>query len=312
MSAPCGVGTALSWSFTALRGHSPDSARTAFGPVRPARRFDALRVFAEAVLPCQLSLDGGPPCASALLQRSITAPPHRPAGPKTGTSDDASSPGLSCPSTHPGLADPFSAERPAPQRVASEVSVPPSRRTPPSLPRLATSERPWASPFKAFSSSRWVSLSGSLPSCRSSRRFAAPPWGAGGRERLQGLLPGSSSFCARFPEGTRGVDAFLGFSRPELSPPPSRLSAFNRGASPRTHSSGVTSTSACVTGSLGTEGSACPSRDCRLSSGLSPYDCRGAAALGVKGGLMVSPHSSGALQAARTDLCPLPTEPTEV
>lgn len=171
--------------------------------------------------------------------------------------------------------------------------------------RLSAPERPWASPFKAFSSSRWVSLSGSLPSCRSSRRFAAPPWGAGGRERLQGFLPGSSSCCTRIPEGTRGVDAFLGFSRPEPSPPPSRRTALGRGASPRTQSSGVTSTSACVTGSLGTEGSACPSRDCRLSSGLSPYDRRGTAALGVGGGLMVSPHGPGALQAARTDPCPL-------
>jgi hypothetical protein len=171
--------------------------------------------------------------------------------------------------------------------------------------RLSAPERPWASPFKAFSSSRWVSLSGPLPSCRSSRRFAAPPWGAGGRELLQGFLPGSSSCWPRIPEGTRTVDAFLGFTRPEPSPPPSRRPAFGRGASPRTHSSGVTSTSACVTGSLGTEGSAGPSRDCRLSSGLSPCDRRGAAALGVGGGLMVSPHGSGALQAARTDPCPL-------
>ena len=38
----------------------------------------------------------------------------------------------------------------------------------------------------------------------------------------------------------------------------------------------------------------------------------GTAALGLGGGLMVSPHGSGALQAARTDLCPLLTEPTEV
>jgi len=200
---------------------------------------------------------------------------------------------------------PRSVSRPRFRHLHRDVHRHPSRS-------LSAPERPWASPFKAFSSSRWVSLSGPLPSCRSSRRFAAPPCGAGGRERLQGLLPDASSCCTRIPEGTRGVDAFLGFSRPELSPPPSRRSAFNHGASPRTHSSGVTSTSACVTGSLGTEGSACPSRDCLLSSGLSPCDCRGAAALGVGGGLMVSPHGSGALQAARTDPCPLTTEPTEV
>jgi hypothetical protein len=74
--------------------------------VVPARRFDALRAFAGAVLPSRLAPDGGPPCAFAPLQRSITAPPHGPAGPKTGMSDDASSPGLLDPSTRHGTADP--------------------------------------------------------------------------------------------------------------------------------------------------------------------------------------------------------------
>ena len=72
---------------------------------------------------------------------------------------------------------------------------------------------------------------------------------------------------------------------------------------------GVTSKSAGVPGSLGTEGSAGPSRDCRLSSGSPPCDRRDAAAFGAEGGLISSPHGTGALQAARTDLCPLAIEP---
>jgi hypothetical protein len=111
---PRGDRTALSWSCAALRGHRPDSARTVIGSVRPARRFDALRAHAGPGLPSRLTPDGGPPCAFALLQRSIAAPPHRPADPKARTSDDASSRGLSCLTTHDGTADPRSAGRPSP------------------------------------------------------------------------------------------------------------------------------------------------------------------------------------------------------
>jgi hypothetical protein len=52
------------------------------GSVRPARRFDAHRALARPSVPSRLSPDGGPPCAFAPLQRSIAAPPHRPANPK--------------------------------------------------------------------------------------------------------------------------------------------------------------------------------------------------------------------------------------
>jgi hypothetical protein len=122
--------------------------------VRPARRFDALRVLAGPGVPSRLSPDGGPPCAFALLQRSIAAPPHRPANPKVRTSDDASSPGLSCPTTHSERRTrvsrgfrPHCVPRPGfgyPHRGFHRRS---SRR-------LSAPERPWASPFKAFSSQR--------------------------------------------------------------------------------------------------------------------------------------------------------------
>jgi hypothetical protein len=204
--------------------------------VVPARRFDALRAFAGAVLPSRLAPDGGPPCAFAPLQRSIAALPHRPAGPKTGTPDDASSPGLLDPSTRAETADPSprgfgprGVPRPRFGYLPRGVHRRPSRR-------LAAPKRPWASPFKAFSSSRWVPLSRPLPSCRSPRRFAAPPWGRADAGAFRASFPVSSSCCGRTPEGTRRVDAFLGFSRPERSLPPSRRPALDRGASPCTRS----------------------------------------------------------------------------
>jgi len=129
------------------------------GSVRPARRFDALRALVVPGLPSRCYPDGGPPCAFTLLQRSIAAPPHRPADPRARSSDDAPSPELSRPTTHDGAADPCSAGLPAPRRAASGVWYPhrgvhhrPSRR-------LAAPERPWASPFKAFSSRRSGPLS---------------------------------------------------------------------------------------------------------------------------------------------------------
>jgi len=91
------------------------------GSARPARRFDALRALAKSDLPNRLAPDGGPPCAFAPLQRSFAAPPHRPAGPKARTSDDASSLGLSRLATHDGTADPRSAGLPAPLRATSGV-----------------------------------------------------------------------------------------------------------------------------------------------------------------------------------------------
>ena len=131
---PRGVRAALSWGCAALRGHRPDHARADTGSARPARPFDALRSLAWPGLPSRLAPDGGPPCAFAPLQRSIAAPPHRPAGPKACTSDDASSRGLSRLTTHAGTADPRFTGLPAPLRATSGVLTPPSRRTPSSLP----------------------------------------------------------------------------------------------------------------------------------------------------------------------------------
>ena len=53
---------------------------------------------------------------------------------------------------------------PPPPRATCEVWLPPSRHPPPALPAREAPERPWASPFKAFPSSREVPLSEPLPS----------------------------------------------------------------------------------------------------------------------------------------------------
>jgi hypothetical protein len=81
--------------------------------------------------------------------------------------DPAPSPGLCDPTAHSRGGGPVCRPRLPPRtRAESGVWLPPSRRTPPSLPAREAPERPWASPFKAFSSSRQAPLSGALPSWR--------------------------------------------------------------------------------------------------------------------------------------------------
>jgi len=87
------------------------------------------------------------------LQRSIAAPPHRPGPPKESSSDDASSPGLSRPSTHAGSAVRLrGASGPTAGRGRFGYLLH-GRDLRPSG-NLAAPERPRASPFKAFSSHR--------------------------------------------------------------------------------------------------------------------------------------------------------------
>jgi len=192
--ARCHARPALSWSCAALRGLRPRLTWTHMGCVRPARRFNARRVLASRDLPNRIAPDGGPPCAFALLQRSIARPPHRPAGPKADPSDNASSPGLSLPYDTCRNGGPAFREASRPRCVPRPgfgyphrgVHHRPSRR-------LAAPERPSASPFKAFSSRRSGRLSASpaLMALLASIRLA--PKGACGRGRLQGLDPDANS-----------------------------------------------------------------------------------------------------------------------
>ena len=280
------------------------------GSVRPARRFYALRAFARTDLPSRLAPDGGPPCTFALLQRPIATPPHRPAGPKTGLPDEASSPGLPCPTTRAGTVDPRTAGLPAPLRAASGVWVPPSRRPPPSLPMP-----------EGTGASMGFALRGLAP--RVDRRPSrAPCPRAVGRvdsPRPHGERADAVGFRASIPTRSRAShDPFPGRARRcLLELRPSRAFApsvpayrFGSRSLPSHAFDGVTSRAACVSGSRGPEGSAGPSRDRRLSWGLPPCDRRGAAKTGTGCGLMSSPSRPGALQAARTGLSTLVASPT--
>jgi hypothetical protein len=279
------------------------------GSIRPARRFDARRALADRDLPNRIAPDGGPPCAFALLQRSIATPPHRPAGPKTDPSDDASSPGLSCRATRAGTADPRSAGPPGPAacRVrglstpsAASTTVPPDALRRRSVHRL---HPPRPSPRVDRAASRRP-----LPSWRCSRRFASPPRGACGRGRLQGFDPGANSYGPPDPEGPGA--SLPSWASPSRALTPSGLGPrFGSRSLPSHALGGLTSCPTCVPGSCGTEGSVGPSRGYRLSWGSSPCDRRGHVPAGARGGHMASPHGSRALQAARTDLCPVAIRP---
>jgi hypothetical protein len=204
------------------------------GCVRPARRFDARRALAERDLPSRIAPDGGPPCAFALLQRSIATPPHRPAGPKADPSDDASSPGLSCRTTHDGTTDPHLAAPPGPAAcrvrglgtpIAASTVVPPDALRRRSVPRLRPSRPSPRADRTAFRRP--------LPSWRCSRRFASPPRGACGRGRLQGFDPGANACCHRVPKDA-ARRCLLGLRPPERSPLPARTRLWFAGSSPRT------------------------------------------------------------------------------
>jgi len=272
--APCGERTALSWDFGALRGQNLTRCH-AYGLRGPARRFHALRACAR------------PSGADALLRRrpSLRLPiPFRglshhprtvPGSRRIRASDDASFPGLSCPTTHARSADPSSTGRPAPQRATSEVWVPPSRRPPsilrkpcglrastgfhlrgvlldpvglplgrPCPPAVARvdSPRPYRSVRTRPASGPCSRLELVLRSSPCGPDASMPPW----RSSLQSVLPHRP--CERFMD-----------SRPL----------------PHHALGGMTSRPACVTRSCETVRSAGPSRGCQLSWDLPPCNRRG-------------------------------------
>jgi hypothetical protein len=126
-----------------------------------------------------------------------TAAPIRQPKPAIGTSRDAASPGLSCPTTQSRTGGPasFGGGSPPP-RATCEVWIPPTRRPPPILPAREAPERPWASPYKVF------------PSCARGAPFGVralltlpstapnlPKEERADRGRLQGFLPATSPCC---------------------------------------------------------------------------------------------------------------------
>jgi hypothetical protein len=140
---------------------------------RPTRwRFDAPRVFVRRAVAHDLAVVYRPSlrfrapletchCSPAPRRRRPTVPKDRRA------TRPAMLPLLGFRALRhiPGPADPLRWRQiPLPPRATCEVWLPPSRLPPPVLPARVAPERPWASPFKVFPSSRWVPLSGSLPS----------------------------------------------------------------------------------------------------------------------------------------------------
>jgi len=77
--------------------------------------------------------------------------------------------------------------------LAASTTIPPGALRHRSVHRLPPARR---SPRADRDSSR-----SPLPSWRCSRRFASPPWGACGRGRLQGFVPGANSCWPPRPEG---------------------------------------------------------------------------------------------------------------
>jgi hypothetical protein len=230
---PCGTWPALAWDRAAPRGSRPDLLATVMGSVEPARRFHALRASRRSALRAAFAR-GGPPRAFASLPRSIAAPPHRPVG-RSRLSDDASSPGLRCRTTHAGAADPLRAGRPAPCRAACEVWSPPSRRPPPSLPAPCGVGASFGFSLQGLLlTSIGSPLGGLLPSWRCPRGFASPPWGACERGRLQGVDPDVSSFRPSCPEGRDAPMPSWDSSLQSVLPLPPTHALWIRAGSPHT------------------------------------------------------------------------------
>jgi len=162
---------------------------------------------------------------------------------------------------------------PPPPRTTSGVWVPPSRLSPPVLP--APKRR---------------SVLGLRPPRPSSSRARGAPFGVLALLTLPGPPPIPEGMSeTRPPSGPRArsesvlspagrsrltVDAFLGFSPPELSPHPTGPSLVVTMPA-LTPSGGMTSRSAWASGLCGADGLAGPFPNCRLSWGFAPCDRRG-------------------------------------
>jgi hypothetical protein len=221
--------------------------------------------------------------------------------------DPAPSPELLDPTAHSQGGGPVCRPRLTPRtRAESGVWLPPSRRTPPSLPAREAPERPWVSPFKAFSSSRQAPLSGALPSWRYHARSH------------RGVRLHAADFRASISRRARSVVG-LRRTRPSMpswdSPLQSLLPIrsgmrFGRAAGPPTHLAGRRP------GPPGSQGFAKrmdrlgPSPDCRLSWGLSPSDRHGAPFVGPGGGLISSPRARCRVCTAPHALSPLDADAT--
>jgi len=273
------------------------SARTAFRRPRGIR---------EPGAPGRIAPVGGPPCTFATLQRSIAAPPHRPAGPRgSRLSDDASSRRLCCPTTRTGTADPFAhgASGPAPCHVRGLVtSFAASTTDPANL--LAKARASTGFSLQGVLLAPIGPPFGSLDPPGVSRGIPKPLAGPRTRGRLQGVDPGASSFCPSDPEGPGASMPSWASSLQSVRPlrPAVR---FDRARLPHHALGGLTSRPACVSRSCDAERSDGPLSGPPALLGFStlrpsrPYKDRAGS------GFMASPHGARSLHSLRADPCPL-------
>ena len=215
--------------------------------------------------------------------------------------------GFGYPTTHFRTTDPFIASGSHRQRVPrTGFGYPPRDLHRRPYRRASAPERPWASPFKDFSSPRSVPLSGPVPSWRCLRpprplrRVSAPaPRGEPralhegrhtGRGRLQGFVPVTSS-CCRWNQGRFQPSIPSWVSALQSTPPPDLVLALST-APPLSPLDGLTSLSVRASGSRGASGWDGPSPDRQLSWASRPCDDRGAPFATPGGGLIDSPHTA--------------------
>jgi len=156
------------------------------------------------------------PCAS--LQRPVAAPPHRPGPPKRSSTDDASFPGLSCPTTHARTTvRALEASSPEASRArfgtscATMTAVP--AETPFGAPSVLGLHPSRLSPRTGRTPSREP-----LPSCRFPRRFASPLKERADAVGFRASIPATSSFRPRHPCGRRASMPSWGSSLQSVRP----------------------------------------------------------------------------------------------
>lgn len=265
--APCDAWPALAWDRAAPRGSRPDPLATVMGSVEPARRLHALRASRRSAPRAACAVRRPSSCFRfpSEVHRSTPAPSRRPRPtrktmlPLLGFRAVRHVPGrwIRCAR---GV-QPRTVPRARFGHLLRDVHHRPSRR-------LAASERPSASPSKAFSSRRSGPLSGA--SCPPGVARVASPRPHGERANavdFRALIPTRARSVRPVPRDTTrrclpGIPPSRAFS---LSPLRTRF-AFAR--DPLTRRVGSTSRSVRVSGCCGGARSAGPSRDCRLSWAL--------------------------------------------
>lgn len=265
--ASCDAWPALAWDRAAPRGPRPDPLATVMGSVEPARRFHALRASRRSALRAACAVRRPSSCFRfpSEVHRSTPAPSRRPKPtrrtmlPPLGFGAVRHVPGrwIRCAR---GV-QPRAVPRARFGYLLRDVHHRPSRR-------LAASERPSASPFKAFSSRRSGPLSGA--SCPPGVARVTSP-------RPHGERANAVDFRALIPTRARSVQRVLSDAMRRCLPglPPSRAfslsplrSRFEIARDPLTRRAGSTSRSVRVAGCCGGARSAGPSRGCRLSWAL--------------------------------------------